>query len=174
MPRIRYCVVMSLDGYLAGPQGEVDWIIRDPAVDFGAQFAQFDTFLVGRRTFELMTTPGSPPLPPGSRVFVVSRTMPQNYPGVSVLSEVSAAEMARVKAAATKDIWLFGGAELFRRLLNQGLVDTVEVGIMPVLLGQGLPLLPPPARQAQLRLTAHRVYPSGIVSLQYAVVGQAV
>jgi dihydrofolate reductase len=173
VPRIRYVVTMSLDGYIAGPQGEVDWIVGEPAVDFGALFAQFDTFLVGRRTFELMNKPGSPPLPPGSKTFVFSRTLQNNYPGVSVIAEVSPSAIARIKAEAKKDIWLFGGGELFRSLLNQALVDTVEVAIMPVVLGKGLQLLPQPARRAQLQLTGHRVYPSGIVSVQYAVAAGA-
>ena len=91
VPRIRYLVTMSLDGYIAGPQGEVDWIVSEPAIDFGALFAQFDTFLIGRRTFELMSKAGSPPLPPGSKTFVFSRTLENMYPGVSVLAEVSLA-----------------------------------------------------------------------------------
>ncbi len=67
------------------------------------------------------------------------------------------------------DIWLFGGGLLFRNLLDAALVDTVEVAIVPVLLGNGIPLLPPPARRATLSLTGHRVYKSGIVSLAYDV-----
>jgi dihydrofolate reductase len=173
VPRIRYVVSMSLDGYIAGPQGEFDWIVPEPAVDFGALFAQFDTFLLGRRTFELTRKPGSPPLPPGSRIFVFSRTLQNNYPGVSVLDEVSPSTIARIKDEAKRDIWLFGGGELFRSLLEQELVDTVEVAIMPVLLGKGLQLLPQPASKAQLQLTGHRVYPSGIVSLVYAVAASA-
>jgi dihydrofolate reductase len=160
---------MSLDGYIAGPEGEIDWIINEPAVDFGALFAQFDTFLLGRRTFELMSKPGSPPLPPGSKTFVFSRTLQNKHAGVSVIPEVSPAVIARIKAGAKKDIWVFGGGELFRSLLDQALVDTVEVAIMPVLLGKGVPLLPQPARRARLHLTGQRVYPSGIVSVQYAV-----
>ena len=104
MGRIRYLVTMSLDGYIAGPQGEVDWIVSDPAVDFGALFAQFDTFLVGRRTFEFMNKPGSPPLPSGSKTFVFSRTLQNNHPGVSVLTEVSPSVISRIKAEAKKDI----------------------------------------------------------------------
>jgi dihydrofolate reductase len=169
VPRIRYVVTMSLDGYIAGPQGEVDWIVSDSAVDFGALFAQFDTFLIGRRTFELMSKPGSPPLPSGSKIFVFSRTLQNNHPGVSVLAEVSPSAIARIKAEAKKDIWLFGGGELFRSLHNEAMVDTVEIAIMPVLLGKGVPFLPQPARQAQLQLTGQRVYPSGIVSVQYAL-----
>lgn len=174
MPRIRYRVAMSLDGYIAGPRGEFDWIVRDPAMDFGALFAQFDTFLVGRRTFELMRQPGAPPLPPGSKTFVFSRTLPDDLPGASVVRDVSPAVTAAIKERARKDIWLFGGGELFRTFLKFALVDTVEVAVIPVLLGQGIQLLPQPALQARLQLTGHRVYPSGIVSLEYALAPQAV
>ena len=77
--------------------------------------------------------------------------------------------MTALKAEPGKDIWLFGGGLLFRSLLDVGLVDTVEVGIIPVLLGGGIPLLPSPAKEAKLKLTGHKVYKTGIVSLQYAV-----
>jgi dihydrofolate reductase len=79
------------------------------------------------------------------------------------------------KTAATlrekrgKDIWLFGGGSLFQSFLGAGLVDTVEVEVIPVLLGEGIPLLPSPAKHAKLKLTSHNVYKSGRVSLQYAV-----
>ncbi|HEU4383300.1 MAG TPA: dihydrofolate reductase family protein [Anaeromyxobacteraceae bacterium] len=173
MSGIRYHVAMSLDGYIAGPRGEFDWIVQDPAVDFGALLAQFDTFLIGRRTFELMRQPGAPPLPPGSRVFVFSRTLPDSIPGASVVRDVSPAAIAAIKQGARKDLWLFGGGDLFRSFLELALVDRVEVALIPVLLGQGVQLLPQPANRAQLRLTQHRVHPSGIVSLEYAVVPQA-
>ncbi len=77
--------------------------------------------------------------------------------------------MAALRAEPGKDIWLFGGGSLFRSLLDAGLVDTVEVAIMPVLLGGGIPLLPPPAKQTKLKLTGHKVYKTGIVSLEYSV-----
>ena len=76
MARIRYEVAMSLDGYIAGPNGEFDWIVHDPTIDFTAMFAQFDTFLLGRKTYELTLQPGNPGFPAGSRVFVFSRTLP--------------------------------------------------------------------------------------------------
>jgi dihydrofolate reductase len=59
MRRVRYVVAMSLDGYIAGPNGEADWIIMDPDIDFRSLFEQFDTFLLGRRTFEAMGGAGS-------------------------------------------------------------------------------------------------------------------
>jgi dihydrofolate reductase len=169
MPRIRYRVAMSLDGYIAGPRGELDWIVQYPAIDFSALLAQFDTFLLGRKTYELTLQPGAPGFPAGSRAFVFSRTLPDQVPGFSVVRDVSQQSVEPIRAQATKDVWLFGGGELFRSFMALGLVDTIEVAVMPVLLGQGLPLLPQPAGQARLQLTGQRTYPSGIVLLEYNV-----
>jgi len=160
---------VSLDGYIAGPNGEFDWIVNDPSIDFDALFAQFDTFLLGRKTYELTLQPGSPGFPADSRAFVFSRTLPEQVPGFSVLRDVSRNSVESIRSQASKDIWLFGGGELFRSFLALGLVDTVEVAVMPVLLGRGLQLLPQPATQARLQLTNQRTYPSGIVLLEYDV-----
>src|ERR671916_2433956 len=169
MRRIRYQVAMSLDGYIAGPNGEADWIIIDPEIDFAALFEQFDTFLLGRRTFEAMGRGGQGGTP-GVKTFVFSRTLrQQDYPKVTIVAEGVEETVAALRAAPGKDIWLFGGGSLFRSLLDAGLVDTVEVAVMPVLLGEGIPLLPPPARQTRLKLTGHKVYKTGIVSLEYSI-----
>jgi len=171
MRRVRCAMATSLDGYLAGPEGEADWIRTDPEIDFRALFAQFDTALIGRRTFEGMgrgkKKPGGIP---GMMTFVFSRTLRQSdYPKVTVVGDKAEETVAALRAVPGKDIWLFGGGLLFRSLLDAGLVDTVEVAVMPVLLGGGIPLLPPPAKQANLKLTGHKVYGTGIVSLEYAV-----
>jgi dihydrofolate reductase len=167
--RIRYSVAMSLDGYIAGPNGESDWIIMDPSIDFSALLAQFDTVLVGRRTFESMARAGRATMP-GMKTVVLSTTLRQkDFPGVSIIAANAVEHLVSLKASAGKDIWLFGGGELFRGLLKEGLVDAVEVAIIPVLLGGGIPLLPAPSKQAGLQLTGHRVYPMGIVALEYSI-----
>ena len=170
MRRVRYSVAMSLDGYIAGPQGESDWILMDPDIDFTNAFAAFDTFLLGRKTYEATRGQESPDEMPGMQTIVFSRTLnPADHPGVTV-SDDPKETLRALKAKEGKDIWLFGGGSLFRSLLELGLVDTVEVAIIPVLLGGGVPLLPPPATLATLKLVKHRVYEkTGTVSLEYAV-----
>jgi dihydrofolate reductase len=167
--RIRYAVAVSLDGYIAGPKGEADWIIMDPGIDFRALFNQFDTVLVGRRTFEPMAHAGKGTIP-GMKTLVFSRKLRQrDYPDVTIVSRKWKEKLAALRKESGKDIWLFGGGLLFRSLADAGLVDTVEVAVIPVLLGKGIPLLPPPAKQVKLKLTGHKIYKTGIVSLEYAV-----
>ena len=168
MKRIRFSAAVSLDGYIAGPRGEADWIVPDPETDFRALTAQFDTLLVGRRTFEVMVQAKRTTMP-GLRTVVVSTTLRQgDYPDVTVIGEAAEDAVRVLRAASRKDVWLFGGAELFGRLLEAGLVDSVEVAIEPVLLGGGIPLLPATARRHALVLKAHRVSRVGVVHLEYA------
>jgi dihydrofolate reductase len=168
MRRIRYQVAASLDGFIAAPDGAVDWIPHDPDIDFAALYSQFDTLLIGRRTFEEMQRAGMGGIP-GTKAFVFSRTLSQaDHPDVQVVAENYSEMVKQLRAAPGKDIWLFGGGSLFSSLAEAGLVDTVEIAVVPVLLGQGTPVAPLTSRLT-LKLTGHKVYGSGIVLLEYAV-----
>lgn len=168
MRRIRYHVASSLDGYIAGPRGEFDWIVADPHMDFTGLFEEFDTFLLGRRTYELVLEMDRPL---DGEVYVFSTTLrPEDHPGVTIVSDGLEETLNEIRARPGKDIWLFGGGELFRSLLELNQVDIVQIVVIPILLGGGIPLLPAAAPRTPLTLVGHRVYEqSGTVSLEYAV-----
>src|SRR5919199_1097810 len=174
MRQIRYSVAMSLDGYIADAHGGFDWIVMDPDMDFAAMWARYDTLLMGRRTYEVTQTAGGGggDMMRGITVVVVSRTLRQSdHPDVSIVSENWQDAVRELRAKPGKDIWLFGGGALFGAMLHAGLVDGVDVAVIPVLVGGGIPFLKPPAKRATLKLTNHRLYEkSGIVSLEYDVV----
>jgi dihydrofolate reductase len=170
--RLRYQVAVSLDGFIAGPNGEYDWIVQDPTIDFGAMFKQFDTAVMGRKTYEVMAAQG-PVRMPGLEAVVFSSTLPASQkPGLRITRDDPRDVVSSLKKESGKDIWLFGGGELFRSLLDAGLVDTVELAVMPVLIGSGIPVLPPGAIK-ELTLVDRKVLPTGIVVLAYSVPGSA-
>ena len=172
MRLVRFGGAMSLDGYIAGPNGEYDWIIMDPEIDFTGLMAPFDTFLIGRKTFDAMGRMGnSGKSSPGIENIVISRTLKQaDYPRIRIESD-AVKLVTELRDKPGKDIAIFGGGELFRSLLAAGLVDRIEMSLIPVLLGGGIPLLPPPAGRAKLMLRNQRVYAkTGTVSLEYDIV----
>ena len=169
---VRFGGAISLDGYIAGPQGEYDWIVIDPEVDFAAMMSRYDTFLIGRKTFEAMRKMGSAiEDTAGIETIIFSRTMREaDFPHVRIERDAERV-VEELRAQPGKDIALYGGGELFRSLLRARLVDHVEVAVIPVLLGAGIPLLPSPAPRTRLVLRDQRVYAAtGTVVLEYGIV----
>jgi dihydrofolate reductase len=175
MRSVRYNVAASLDGFIADRNGGYDWIPLDPTVDFGAIFAQVDTVLLGRHSYELVLRDPSAASawPAGARVYVFSRTLnPADHPSVTVVRDDAAGAVAALRTEpGAGEIWLYGGGALFGTLLAAGQVDAVEVTVVPVLLGEGVPLVLAGVPRATLALTHSHVYPSGMVALHYAVPG---
>jgi len=168
MRRVRYQVACSLDGYIAGPNDEFNWITPEPSFDFEALYAQFDTLLMGRRTYEIVR--GSGESFRGKQVIVVSRSLrPVDHSDVEIVSEGLEARVRELRAQPGRDIWLYGGGNLFSQLLAWNLVDTVEPAIIPILLGGGVQLLSPHGVHRRLALVRHRAYPSGMLLLEYEV-----
>jgi dihydrofolate reductase len=133
-----YQVAMSAHGFIAGPNGEHDWITMDPSIDFIAQCGQFDTAIMGRPTYANAVTMHGDASLPGLDVVVFSRTLPPGQScGARILQEDARKWVRETKAAAGRDIWLFGGGVLAGQLLDAGLIDSIDVAIMPVALGKG-------------------------------------
>src|SRR2546425_8449411 len=142
--RLRYHVAVSLDGFIAGPNGEYDWIVMDPSIDFAALFKQFDTAVMGRKTYEVLTAQGGHGAMPGLDVVVFSRTLPAAaHRGVRIFNDDPREIVAALKAKPGRDIWLYGGGVPFRSLLHAGLLGTGGGARVPLLPRAGGPPLPP-------------------------------
>jgi dihydrofolate reductase len=170
MRRVIYSVAASLDGYIAGPDGEYDWIPDEPEIDWAAFMSRFDTVLMGRTTWELVAGQEDGPSA-GLATYVFSDTLrSEDHPEVTVVrSDEARRVVAELRRGDGKDVWLMGGGVLFRSLLEADLVDVVEVGLVPVLLGRGLPLLPEAVTRRRLILSETKQYPTGILLLTYSV-----
>jgi len=175
MRKLRYNVAMTLDGFIADSNGGFDWIVMDESIDFAATFRGFDTFVMGRKTFEVSAKTEFMSMFGGKDVIVFSRTLKTPpHPGIRIVSTDPAETVRELKSKPGKDIWLFGGGTMFRTLVDAGLVDTLEVAIMPVLLTQGLPVLPAGARVTGMKLESCNTLPNtGIVMLRYALAPRA-
>jgi len=171
MRRVRYCVAASLDGFIADPDGGYDWIVMDDAIDFASIFEEFDTFVMGRKTWEVSAPPDAPTMFGDKEVIVFSTKLKStSRPSVRIVNTPPADTVRELKQKPGKDIWLFGGGAMFRTLVDADLVDTVEIAIMPVLLSQGIPVLAPGARMTGLKLDKCETLPkSGIVMLSYTM-----
>ncbi len=160
---------MSLDGFIAGPNGEYDWIVMDPDFDWKALYGQFDTLVMGRRSYDIMRERGMSPKSMGMKAVVVSTTLiPDQHRDVTVVASHVPETIAALKSEPGKDIWLSGGGVLFRYLLDAGLVDGIDIAVVPVLLGSGVALIPE-GQRCKLKLIESNARASGIVMLKYDV-----
>lgn len=172
--RVVYQVASSLDGFIATEDGGYDWIPNDPDVDMAGVVARFDTLVMGRLTYEVMLAQDGGVTEAGicgKPAVVFSRTLAHAaHPHVTITAEDPAAVVSRLAQEPGGDIWLFGGGSLFRQLVDADLVDIVEVAVIPVLLGSGIPLMPKGGR-VTLSLRSQRLFDGvGTVMLEYDVV----
>ena len=170
MRQLRYSVAASLDGYIAGPNGEFDWIVVDPEIDFAAMYAGFSGLVMGRRSYDVFTATGGA-VGPALPTYVYSRSLPEGKRDGVTFAPDAVSHVRRLKAGAeAKPLWLWGGGDLFRNLAAAGLVDGIDVAIIPIVLGGGLSLLPSPGPRLPLQLRKHRLYArTGTLFVEYDV-----
>jgi dihydrofolate reductase len=175
-PRVAVFVGLSVDGYIAGPNDELDWLeeASGGADDHGydAFMEDVDAVLLGRRTYEIVL--GFPNWPyAGRRVVVASRSLPPTRTsrpgGVEVTAEAPVALLERLRRQGVRKVYLDGG-RLITACLEAGLVDELTLTRLPILLGDGLPLFGRMRRSVRLRHEGTRTFGSGLVQSRYAVV----
>jgi dihydrofolate reductase len=171
-------LAVTLDGFIEGKNGEVDWCIMDPDMGFNDFLHQIDTILYGRKSYELWgqyipetevteTDKELWDLVHSKQKYVFSRTQKQTDVKAIFINDQVLEEVNTLKNKPGKDIWLYGGASLITTFIKLGLVDEFRLSVHPVVLGEGKPLFIDLQKRVNLKLVNTRSFSSGVVQLIY-------
>lgn len=178
--KILLDLAVTLDGFIEGKNGEIDWCIMEEEMNFKHFLDEVDAIFFGRRSFDAWKA--FEPLEGSSEEdlemmetikikdhFVFSRTMKEDPENITVIRDNIAEEVNALKNRPGKDIWLYGGSNLITTFMNLGLVDELRLSVHPVLLGEGKPLFIDLNERVELELIKTNTYPSGVVQLIYHI-----
>jgi dihydrofolate reductase len=158
---------ISLDGYIARLDGSVDFLFMPKDYSMAPFFKTIDTTILGRKTYDVAKGMGGG-FDAKMQNYVMSRTLPPGErDGLIFTQESPASLVARLRKNRGKDIWMMGGGELARDFLRADLIDELYLGIVPVLLGEGIPLFPSGFPQRDFALLENRSYSRGLIALKY-------
>ena len=169
-------IATSADGYIARPDGDIEWLTSRPAPEgfygMNAFMRSIDTTLLGRKTYEASLRLGAK-FDAKSRHVVFSRHAPPADipPGVEFVSGAIGPFVSRLREQPGKDIWLMGGGELIASFLDDGAIDEFVVSVVPVFIGDGIPLIARRHRYVPLDLRSVERFDDGVVQLRYHVPG---
>jgi dihydrofolate reductase len=163
-------IATSLDGYIAKPNDDIDWLFTDADYGITPFLERIDTIVMGRKSYEVLAR--FAPWPYAGKRCHVMTGRPDDFDDdrVTFTSEKPSRLLARLREEPGKDIWLLGGGETVRGFVDTGLVDEMIVSIHPIILGGGAPLIPAGTKETGLTLVDVIRYDSGLVTLTYEVV----
>jgi len=169
MRKIVYGVGISLDGYIARPDGAVDFLFMPKDYSMTPFFKSVDTAIMGRKTFDVASAMSGGVMDPSiSSYYIFSRSLPSGKRnGLTFVKRSPAALVRALRKGAGKDIWLMGGGELAREFLEADLVDELYLGVVPTLIGEGIPAFPGGFRQREFSLVENKTYSRGLIALKY-------
>ncbi len=169
MRKVVLGVGISLDGYIARPDGSVDFLFMPKDYSMAAFFKRIDTAVMGRKTYEMgLKLGGGKISSPGMKCYVFSRTLNAGERnGVMVVVDSPRQFVSALRKKKGKDIWLMGGGELTREFLREDLVDGLYLGVVPVLIGEGIPAFPSGFPQRKFALTENKTFSQGLIALKY-------
>jgi dihydrofolate reductase len=161
----------SADGKIARLNGEIDWVDSIPDAGFDKFYSEVDTLLMGRKTFEKILVRGPWPYP-DKKTFVFSNSLRNDFgDAIQVVNEDAIVFLNKFKLTRGKKIWLVGGAELIRSLMDHNMVDEVVLNLYPNMIGQGIDLFPLPLHSMFWRLDYSKDLPNGLVQVRYIFLG---
>lgn len=166
---IRVYIAQSLDGYIARPDGAIDWLRPFDSVDYGYEtFArEIGTIVMGRASYDLARSFGDWPYPAARSLVITSRPLDDPPPKVTRVGADIARLVAALRASGGKDAWVMGGAMAINAFLEAGAIDRIDLFVVPVLLGQGIPLFTAGRPESALKLVGTQTYDKGLARLSY-------
>jgi len=167
-------IATSADGYIARPDGDLEWLTKRPAPKGFYGIGQFmnsiDTKLLGRKTYDLSVQMGAKFDTKTPHYVFSRRPAPASVPaGVEFISEAIGAFAKRLRAGKGKDIWMMGGGEIIASFLDEGAIDDFIISVIPTFIGEGIPLIAHRHRHVLLRLQSVRRFSDGVVQIHYKV-----
>ena len=175
--KILLDLAITLDGFIEGKNGEIDWCIMDPEMEFNDFLNGIDTILYGRKSYDLwgQFTPESMDdaeremmeLIHRKEKYVFSKTQKGTDNQAIFINDNIPEEVAKLKSKPGKDIWLYGGASLITTFMDLGLIDEFRLSVHPVILGEGKPLFIDIKQRIHLNLVHTKSFSSGVVQLIY-------
>ena len=173
--KIVVYIAISADGYIARPDGDFSWL-NDPRYKNHYGFEEFeksiDTVLWGRKTYEIGMRFGGENLGMGPKIknYVFSRTLPAKKTGnIEFLNEPANQFAKRLRAEPGRGIWMMGGGKIIASFLDAGEIDEFSIHVIPIFIGEGIPLIDPRHRSIPLNLLSTKAYDDGVVHLNYSV-----
>jgi len=169
MRKVVYGVGISLDGYIARPDGSVDFLFMPKDYSMAAFFKRCDTAVLGRKTYEAgLKMSGGKMSGYGMKCYIFSKTLGQaGHEDFAVVKESPKPFLEALRKKKGKDIWLMGGGELTRAFLQEDLVDELYLGVVPTLIGEGIPAFPGGFAQREFKLVENKTYSRGLIELKY-------
>jgi len=169
MRSVIYGAACSLDGFIAGPNGEIDWLqfSNDVRAYMDSFWPRVDTLIMGRKTYEVSLGHGGGRMPGIKAAYVFSRTLTSVTKGFELVTGDAAAFVRDLKGRDGKDICLWGGGDFARSLLDAGVVDEVGLNIHPILLGAGMPMFGVGGSRVSLTLAENKTIAGGCVLATY-------
>lgn len=166
-------IATSLDGYIATPDGGVEWLSKFESGDEDYGYAEFfdgiDALVMGSKSYEQVLTFGAWPYAGKTSFVFTKRDLSSERVDVHFLSGKPADELRSIAAQGFEAVWLMGGAALIASFRQAGLIDEYIISTIPVLLGSGIPLFEPSGVKEQVALVSVNEYPSGLVQTRYRV-----
>ncbi|RRB07425.1 dihydrofolate reductase family protein [Larkinella rosea] len=171
MRKVKLYIASSIDAYIAGPNGEIDWLFTEGEFGYNAFMETIDTTLMGHDTYKLVAGFNDFPYKNQTNyVFTRNPTTPE-APYVQFVSEDVASFVEQLKQQDGKDIFLIGGGQINAILLEAGLIDELQVFVHPIILGKGIPMFQPTSKPDVWQFVETKAFECGLVELHYVKKG---